>query len=144
MVLEDTLAGVLDQYPELATVCVVPLGVSRHSREGSLRVHTTVEAVAVVDAVEEWQRLFVSSVGRRIVFAADEYYLLAGRPFPDADAYEGFPQHENGVGMARTFEAELLGATEDVAGVKSGFFSWVDGAPADGYRAFRAAPTAMA
>jgi len=31
-VLEDTLAGVLDEYPELATLCVVPLGVSRHSK----------------------------------------------------------------------------------------------------------------
>ena len=28
-VLEDTLAGVADEYPELASVCVVPLGVSR-------------------------------------------------------------------------------------------------------------------
>ena len=27
-VLDDTLAGVLDQYPELASLCVVPLGVS--------------------------------------------------------------------------------------------------------------------
>src|SRR5919197_5758447 len=31
-VLEDTLAGVLDEYPGLATMCVVPLGVSRYSR----------------------------------------------------------------------------------------------------------------
>ncbi len=36
-VLEDTLVGVLDQYPELASVAVVPLGVSRHSSERSLR-----------------------------------------------------------------------------------------------------------
>ncbi len=42
-------------------------------------------------------------------FAADEYYLLADRPFPDADAYEGFPMHEDGIGMARTFELEFTG-----------------------------------
>ena len=48
-------------------------------------------------------------LGRRLVHAADEYYLLAGRPFPAADAYEGFPMHEDGIGMARTFEQELLG-----------------------------------
>jgi hypothetical protein len=35
-VLEDTLVGVLDRYPELATLCVVPLGVSRHGGGGSL------------------------------------------------------------------------------------------------------------
>src|SRR5947199_173816 len=94
-VLEDTLCGVLDRYPELATVCVVPLGVSRWSGEPSLRPHTRGEAAAVVDAVERWQEVFLSVLGRRVAFAADEYYLLAGRDFPPADAYEGFPQHED-------------------------------------------------
>jgi putative radical SAM enzyme (TIGR03279 family) len=136
-VLEDTLAGVLDQYPDLATLCVVPLGVSRWSTEPALRHHTDDEAAAVVDAVEEWQGLFLTVLGRRLVFAADEYYLLAGRAFPDAGAYEGFPQHENGVGIARTFERELMGGDEHGTGVQAGFFAWVDGAPADGYRAPR-------
>ncbi|MBV8303872.1 MAG: DUF512 domain-containing protein [Acidimicrobiia bacterium] len=136
-VLEDTLAGVLDRYPRLATMCVVPLGVSRHAKEGTLRAHTTGEAVDVVDAVEEWQGIFRTVLGRRVAFAADEYYLLAGRPFPEAGAYEGFPQHENGVGMARTFELELVGDKGTGTGVHSGFFAWVDGAPAEGYRAAR-------
>ncbi|MBV8982387.1 MAG: DUF512 domain-containing protein [Acidimicrobiia bacterium] len=141
--LEDTLAGVLDRYPRLATLCVVPLGLSRYSREGDLRLHTADEARAVVDTVEEWQDIFRSTLGRRLAFAADEYYLLAGRPFPPADTYEGFPQHENGVGMARTFELELLGQKDNATGVHSGFFAWVDGAPADGYRAARTLPTAL-
>src|SRR5438132_2915940 len=59
-VLEVTLAGVLDAYPELATVGVVPLGVSRWSTEAALRHHTDHEAAAVVDAVEEWQDLFLT------------------------------------------------------------------------------------
>src|SRR5438132_10226857 len=99
-VLDDTLTGILDEYPELATLCVVPLGVSRHSTKSSLRVHTTAEAAAVVDLVEAWQKVFMATLGRRVAFAADEYYVLVDRPFPESDAYEGFPQHENGVGMA--------------------------------------------
>jgi putative radical SAM enzyme (TIGR03279 family) len=136
-VLEDTLTGVLDQYPELATLCVVPLGVSRFNREGAMRPHTTAEAEAVVDCVHDWQGRFLTVLGRRLVFAADEYYLLAGRPFPDADSYEGFPMHEDGVGMARTFELEFAGMAAEPVGVQSGFFAWVDGAPATGYRAPR-------
>jgi NifB/MoaA-like Fe-S oxidoreductase len=136
-VLEDTLTGVLDLYPELASLAVVPLGVSRHSGEGTLRAHTTEEAAAVVDLVEEWQTIFADVLGHRLAFAADEYYLLAGRPFPDAETYEGFAMHEDGIGMARAFEAELLGRTDDAIGVQSGFFHWVDGAPAEGYRAPR-------
>src|SRR5829696_8169937 len=43
-VLEDTLCGVLDRFPELASLCVVPLGVSRYSTEAALRPHSTTEA----------------------------------------------------------------------------------------------------
>ncbi|MDP8937089.1 MAG: DUF512 domain-containing protein [Actinomycetota bacterium] len=136
-VLDDTLAGILDQYPELATACVVPLGVSRYSTEAAMRPHTADESAAVVDLVEDWQAVFSSVLGRRLVYAADEYYLLSGRPFPAPEAYEGFSQHENGVGMARSFELELLGATDSAVGVQPGFFAWVDGAPPDGYRALR-------
>lgn len=137
-VLADSLAGVLDEYPELATMCAVPLGVSRYSTEASMRPHSRDEAAAVVRTVEGWQATFLDVLGRRLVFAADEYYLQAGLPFPPVEAYEGFPQHENGVGIARTFESEFQGATEVAAGVKPGFFSWVEGAPAEGYRAVRA------
>ena len=48
-VLDDTLAGVLDRYPELASLCVVPLGVSRYNTEPRMRAHTVAEAAAVVD-----------------------------------------------------------------------------------------------
>jgi NifB/MoaA-like Fe-S oxidoreductase len=139
-VLEDTLTGVLDEYPELASLCVVPLGVSRHSHEVAMRPHTQAEAAAVIDTVESWQTTFHRVLGRRLAFAADEYYLLAGRPFPPVDSYEGFAMHEDGIGMARAFEKELLGAVEDPIGVRPGFFAWVDGAPAEGYRAHRVDP----
>ena len=38
--LEDTLAGILDRYPGLASVGAVPLGVSRYSNEAEMRPHT--------------------------------------------------------------------------------------------------------
>ena len=40
-VLEDTMAGVLDRFPDLASVAVVPLGVSRYNGEDAMRPHTT-------------------------------------------------------------------------------------------------------
>jgi putative radical SAM enzyme (TIGR03279 family) len=136
-VLDDTLAGILDEYPELASLCLVPLGVSRFNTEADMRPHTPAEASAVLDAAECWQGVYVTALGRRLVHAADEYYLLADRPFPAAEVYEGFPMHEDGVGMARTFEREFLGLVDAPTGVASGFFAWVDGAPATGYRAPR-------
>jgi putative radical SAM enzyme (TIGR03279 family) len=144
--LEDTLLGVLDQYPALATLGIVPLGVSAHSREPELRAHTPTEAAAVVDAVARWQDRFVRALGRRLVYASDELYLLAGRPFPAAADYDGYPQHENGIGMARSFAegvrhaigtSPLGPARPTEPARRGGFFASVDGAPPAGYRALR-------
>lgn len=136
-VLDDTLAGVLDQYPELASIACVPLGLSRFNAESAMRMHTLEEANAVVDTVHDWQDLFLTVLGHRMVFAADEYYLMTGRPFPAAETYAGFDMHEDGIGMARTFAMEFTGEVDAPVGPQSGFFAWVDGAPASGYRAPR-------
>ena len=134
--LEDTLAGILDRYPGLASVGAVPLGVSRYSDEHDMRPHTQDQARRVLDTIDEWQRLFRRALGRRMVFAADEYYLLAQRDLPRAGHYEGFPQHENGIGMARAFaDSFVRPAAGGPGGVRHGFFASVDAAPADGYRA---------
>jgi putative radical SAM enzyme (TIGR03279 family) len=139
--LDDTLLGVLDRFPALASVGVVPLGVSDHTTEPEMRAHTPAEAERVLDIVDAWQTRFVAALGRRLVYASDEYHLLAGRPFPALDEYDGLPQHENGIGMASQFaaevRAELAGDAIDVHGTRTGFFAWVDGAPAQGYRAPR-------
>ena len=152
-VLDDTLAGVLDRFPELASICVVPLGISRYNTEPRMRATTEAEAVAVIECVADWQDIYQRVLGHRMVHASDEYYLLASRPFPEPEVYEGFAMHEDGVGMARTFELEFSGRTSSTTSPQAGFFAWVDGAPAgsryeaaadlaapaEGYRAVRSA-----
>ena len=135
--LVDTFTDVLEEYPELADLAVVPLGVSRFNTEARMRAHTPAEAAAVLDAVEASQAMFSEVLGRPMVFASDEYYLLAGRSFPPAELYGAFGMHEDGIGMARAFELEFTGRASEGIGVQPGFFNWVDGAPADGYRAPR-------
>ena len=102
--LEDTLAGVAEKYSELASLCVVPLGVSKYTNEPRMRPHTKEEANEVIDCVESWQDFFVENLGRHLVYAADEYYLAAGREFPPAQSYGDFEMYEDGIGMARAFE----------------------------------------
>jgi NifB/MoaA-like Fe-S oxidoreductase len=125
----------------LATVGVVPLGLSRFSKEPDMRPHTAEESRAVLSIVGEYQELCHSTLGRRLVFASDEYYLMADQPFPEPCAYEGYPQHENGIGMVRAFEEAYAGDETAAQGVRAGFFAWVDGAPPSGYRALRAEAT---
>jgi putative radical SAM enzyme (TIGR03279 family) len=136
-VLEQTLAGVLDRYEQLASIAVVPLGVSKFSPVDHMRPHTVTEAREVVEIVERWQGIFNDVLGHRMVFAADEYYLRAELPFPGADSYDDVDLHEDGIGMAVTFAREFRGEVDDATNTASGFFAWVEGAPAEGYRAER-------
>ncbi len=136
-VLEDSFTGILDEYPELADVAVVPLGVSKFNTEQRMRPHTTAEAQRVLDLIEAAQQVFMRAIGRPMIQAADEYYLLAGRPFPKPGIYGDFGMHEDGIGMASAFELEFRGELDQGIGVQPGFFNWVDGAPAEGYRAPR-------
>ncbi len=106
-----------------------------------MRPHSPAEAATVIDLVESWQDTFLSVLGRRLVYAADEYYLLTGRSFPSLATYGSIAQHDNGVGMARAFEARFHGRGDAPSGGPGGFFQSVDGAPASGYRAPRAPGT---
>src|SRR5712692_3350124 len=67
--LDDTLTGILDRYPRLATVAAVPVGVGTHSPEPTLRAHTRDDAARVLDQVAVWQDRFVDALGRRLVYA---------------------------------------------------------------------------
>ena len=138
--LDRTFADILDRYSELEAVAVVPLGLSKFNNESAMRLHTLDEANAVLDAIEDWQDVYLRVLGRRMVFAADEYYLMTGRPFPAADAYEGFGMHEDGIGMARTFQREFNGLVEVPTGPQNGFFAAVDSPPPNpaAYTGFRA------
>ena len=50
-----------------------------------------------------WQREYQSQHSLNLVYASDEWYLLAGLEVPPADEYDGFPKLENGVGLTRVF-----------------------------------------
>jgi len=139
-VLDRTAAEILSRYPGLASVGIVPLGLSRYNTETNLRVHTPAEADADLDAVAFWQEEAERRIGRRMFFASDELYLVANRAVPSADAYEGFAQHENGIGMVRAFIDETLALERGFTGtgpVVTGEWRTIPSAPGEGYRAPR-------
>jgi len=103
--LERTVAELAPLHPHVATTAIVPVGLTRHrERLPALRSLTPDEARALVAAADGWQRRGLAELGSRFVFLADEIYLLAGLPLPDARAYEGFPVAEDGIGLVRRFE----------------------------------------
>ena len=68
-----------------------------------LRPFSGAEAAAVVDLIEPFGARCRDELGLTFVYPSDEFYILAGRPTPAADHYDGMPQYSNGVGMVRDF-----------------------------------------
>ncbi|MDJ0959623.1 MAG: DUF512 domain-containing protein [Acidimicrobiia bacterium] len=139
-VLQRTCADIVSRYPKLASVGIVPLGLSRFARETTLTPHTRREAARDLDTIHFWQQVAQQQLGRRLFHASDELYLMAERPFPTSDTYEGFAQHENGIGMVRTFYDEverLETGTDAERPVITGEWRSIPAAPAEGYRAPR-------
>jgi putative radical SAM enzyme (TIGR03279 family) len=134
--LERTLHDVVSLYPELASIALVPVGVSDFTNEASMRPHTPEEARQVVALAETFQRLTRELFGTAKVFASDEFYLVAGIDPPGTESFESLDEAENGVGLVAAFKESFTERTS-MAKLGSGFFQSVDGAPALGYRAPR-------
>jgi len=123
--LEETIATLEGIHPNIASLAVVPVGLTKH-RGGlsSIRSYRDEEMGAVIDLVEPCRERFLASRGSRFVFASDEWYVGAGRETPPFEAYEGFPQLDNGVGTIRHFLHDIeedLGAYElpaDLGGIR--------------------------
>ena len=62
----------------------------------------------MIRRVHRFQQRMLAERGTRFVFLSDEFYLVAGEPLPEPEAYEGYPMLENGVGMVRDFLAAPL------------------------------------
>lgn len=111
--LEKTLFDLSEFVPELESVSVVPVGLTAY-RYGlfPLEPFTAQDAEKVLNQIEAWQKKYKKLYGTRLVYASDEFYILAGRSIPPAEEYEDFPQIENGVGMLSNLEDEVMQALE--------------------------------
>lgn len=85
------------------SVGIVPVGITRYQKRISRGFDEPLEAAAVLDQLDAWRSRMASEREITWVHAADEFYLAAGRAFPEWDDYDGFPQFENGIGMVRAF-----------------------------------------
>ena len=110
----DDLAGFL---PFLRSVSVVPAGITKY-RDGLFHIglFTAGEAGEVIDLIESRQQGYYEEYGLHFIHASDEWYITAGRDFPEEERYDGYIQLENGVGMMRLFINEFNEAFEALLG----------------------------
>ena len=102
--LVKSLEDMISLLPAVESLACVPVGLTRfRSGLGELSSYRADQASEVIDTVEIYagKAREISEDAR--FCASDEFFLLAGRPFPGSDYYGDYSQYENGVGMARSF-----------------------------------------
>ena len=101
-VLDQTIEELAQLYPAVASVSIVPVGLTRFSRVTNIRRPTPDQATTALEQCEHWQSALRAKLGKGFVYASDELYILAGRDeVPPAAQYDGFPVLTNGVGLLR-------------------------------------------
>lgn len=113
--LERSISDMSKYLPHLRSVSVVPVGLSKY-REGlyPLEPFTKEEAQQVLATIHKWQEKLFPEYGLHFIHASDEWYILAERPMPEEERYDGYLQLENGVGMVRLFLNEFHDYMEEL------------------------------
>jgi putative radical SAM enzyme (TIGR03279 family) len=117
--LEKTVADIASFHPWVASLAVVPVGLTRHRR--GLPFLQPVTKEYAYSFIAEWEPRAAAlrqEFGEPFLFLADEFYLKAGIPFPPLESYGDLPQLENGVGMAPLFLAEAATVLEQAGPLK--------------------------
>ncbi|WYL92796.1 MAG: TIGR03279 family radical SAM protein [Gloeotrichia echinulata IR180] len=102
--LTDLASFYTDDVPAVASVAVVPVGLTRFRPEADeLTPVTREKAQEVISQVRSLSLGFQQKFGSRVVWLADEWFLIAGEELPSESEYEDYPQIDNGVGSIRLF-----------------------------------------
>lgn len=103
-VLDKTIEDLSKFFPKLLCIAIVPVGLTKYRKNlYPLKPFDSESSAKVIDQVEDWQKKFKKKVGSRVVYVADEFFVLANRDIPDYKYYEDFPQLEDGIGMLAYF-----------------------------------------
>ncbi len=95
-------------YPQLESIGIVPVGLTKY-RDGltPLKSFDKKSALEVINTVKPFQSKFRRRFDKSLVYLADEFYFLAEQPLPEGGEYDGYPQYENGIGIARSFQDDF-------------------------------------
>lgn len=115
--LDFSIRELTKYLPYLQSVSVVPVGLSKY-RDGlfPLEPFEKEDAREVLDLIHSWQKRIYQEDGIHFIHASDEWYILAGQPFPPEEQYDGYLQLENGVGMMRLLLDEVKEEIESRTG----------------------------
>ncbi|MCK5505858.1 MAG: DUF512 domain-containing protein, partial [Thermodesulfovibrionia bacterium] len=98
----QTIKDLQKFYPYVASIAVVPVGLTRFKKTYIKPVEKS-DAIKAIEAVKQFRRRFKKRHGDPLVYLSDEFYIKADIPFPSLNEYGDLPQIENGVGLIPVF-----------------------------------------
>jgi putative radical SAM enzyme (TIGR03279 family) len=101
--LDRTIRELWELGEGIRTLSVVPVGLTRFNLNRPVRPLTREEAAQAVDQVERARTRARGARGYGWAYAADELFLIGGRPIPGESYYDDGALTENGVGAVRRF-----------------------------------------
>ncbi|WP_346886388.1 DUF512 domain-containing protein [Clostridium sp. UBA4395] len=127
--LVSTIEDLYRLYPNVNSVAVVPLGITKH-REGlkKLNLFTQETSLKQINLVKELQKKYYEESGTPFVRLSDEFYIVSGESLPDSEHYQGFEQIEDGVGMVTLLKDTIDTTLPDLKKGGVGSFTFVTGA----------------
>ncbi len=113
--LKKSLADLKKLYPSVASVSVVPVGLTKF-RDGlyPLEPFTSEECRDVIECINSIGNLCKQEYGVRLFYPSDEFFIKGGLELPDEDWYDGYPQIENGVGLSTSLLTEVKTAVKEL------------------------------
>ncbi len=115
--LERSIRDLMKYAPQLQSVSVVPVGLSKY-RDGlyPLQPFTKEDAKEVLHIIHKWQKKAYEEFEIHFIHGGDEWYILAEEELPEEERYDGYLQLENGVGMLRLLMNEFEEGYESLNG----------------------------
>lgn len=94
--LQSTIDALMDEHLNILSIGIVPVGLTKYRNNlCPLQAFDKAGASRMLDLLDELRAAYQS----RIIYPADEFYVLAERQIPERDFYQDYPQLENGIGM---------------------------------------------
>lgn len=105
--LDKTISD-LSSIEAIRSISIVPVGITKYRQGlGELKPFNCERSKNVILQIEEWQQKLIEKFNSRLVYPADELYIMAGMNIPEYEYYEDFPQIENGVGLIAMLKHEF-------------------------------------
>ncbi|MCX7902984.1 MAG: DUF512 domain-containing protein [Caloramator sp.] len=105
----NTLEDLKRLYPNVQNVAIVPVGITKY-RENLYNIegYDARKSLELIEYLKPLQEKYQRELGTPFARLADEFYVMAGVELPEYEHYGDFEQLEDGIGMIRFFERNIM------------------------------------